>query len=101
MALPSSDEGGGIVRRKQAFPWSDQASATEVQSVSREYRVPSGTVRALHEVSVEVRRGELIALLGPSGSGKTTLLNLIGGLDRPTSGSIRVLGYEPSMRNLS
>ena len=82
------------MRRKQASTLSDQSSAIDVQSVSREYRVPSGTVRALHEVSLEVRRGELIALMGPSGSGKTTLLNLIGGLDRPTSGSIRVLGYE-------
>lgn len=94
MAPLSFDEGRRVVRRRQAFPWSDQASAIDVQSVSREYRVPSGTVRALHEVSLEVRRGELIALMGPSGSGKTTLLNLIGGLDRPTSGSIRVLGYE-------
>jgi putative ABC transport system ATP-binding protein len=83
-----------VIPTRQAFRRSNQPSAIDVQSVSREYRVPSGTVRALHDVSLEVRRGELIALMGPSGSGKTTLLNLIGGLDRPTSGSIRVLGYE-------
>ena len=51
-------------------------------------------VCALRGVSLEVHRGERVALLGKSGSGKSTLLNLIGGLDRPTAGSIRVDGTE-------
>jgi len=48
--------------------------------------------KALENISLQVGRGELVAIVGPSGSGKSTLLNLIGGLDRPTSGSIAIEG---------
>lgn len=57
-----------------------------VEHLSRRY----GETLVLSDVSFEVEPGELVALAGPSGSGKTTLLHLIGSLDRPTSGSIRV-----------
>ena len=50
------------------------------------------TAKALENVSLQVDRGELVAIVGPSGSGKSTLLNLIGGLDRPTSGTIEIEG---------
>jgi putative ABC transport system ATP-binding protein len=50
------------------------------------------TAKALENVSLHVARGELVAIVGPSGSGKSTLLNLIGGLDRPTSGAIEIEG---------
>jgi putative ABC transport system ATP-binding protein len=51
-------------------------------------------VTALHGVSFTVRRGELVAIVGPSGSGKTTLLHLMGTLDRPSSGAVRVTGLD-------
>ncbi len=51
-------------------------------------------VRALDGVSFDVKRGEVVAILGPSGAGKTTLLNLVAGLERPSTGEVKVLGLD-------
>lgn len=56
------------------------------------YQVPSGDVRALDGVNLSIEEGEFVAIVGSSGSGKTSLLNLLGGLDRPSEGSIYVRG---------
>ncbi|HZU20718.1 MAG TPA: ABC transporter ATP-binding protein [Gaiellaceae bacterium] len=70
------------------------APATVVEAVGVERRYGSGdtAVDALRGVSLEVRRGELVAVMGPSGSGKSTLMHILAGLDRPTAGDVRVAG---------
>jgi putative ABC transport system ATP-binding protein len=63
----------------------------ELREVTRTY---PGGVRALREVSLSIRAGELVAVVGPSGSGKSTLLHLMGTLDRPSSGSVEIQGHD-------
>jgi putative ABC transport system ATP-binding protein len=70
--------------------------AIRTENLSRHYRMGDTLIRAVHDVSVEIPRGEFVALLGSSGSGKSSILNLIAGLDHPTSGNVIVEG-----RNLS
>ena len=76
-------------------PVSEQASVLQIRSVVREFGTKVKT-RILHSVDLALQRGEFSALIGPSGSGKSTLLNLMGLLDRPTSGEILIGGQATS-----
>jgi len=64
----------------------------EAREVTKRYQLPGELVEAVRGVSMSVRPGEFVALMGPSGSGKSTLLQLLGGLDRPTSGEVLLEG---------
>ncbi len=62
----------------------------EVRNVTKVYQRGKQKIEVLHGLTLDIPRGDFVALMGPSGSGKTTVLNLIGGLDQPTAGEIRV-----------
>jgi putative ABC transport system ATP-binding protein len=63
-----------------------------LRGVAKDYKRGAETVHVLHQLDLDIPKGDFLALMGPSGSGKSTLLNLIGGIDRPTSGSIEIAG---------
>lgn len=65
-----------------------------LDNITKEYRLGRTTVNALRGVSLTLEKGEFVALCGPSGSGKTSLLNILGCLDRPTSGEVRIVGED-------
>lgn len=75
----SADEGGAMI---------------SIKSLTKRYRVGGHDLLATNNVSLSINRGEFVAIVGESGSGKSTLLQLLGGLDKPTSGSIVVNGVE-------
>ncbi|MDB5659338.1 MAG: transporter ATP-binding protein [Cypionkella sp.] len=83
------------------MPPSNNALPVHIQSLSKHF----GAVRAVEDVSFDIKAGEFLTLLGPSGSGKTTLLMMIAGFSRPTGGSIRIAEQEivhlpPHKRNI-
>ena len=73
-----------------------QVPVLEVQSVTRVHASSSGPVRALGPISLQLARGEFVAVMGPSGSGKSTLLSIAGALDQPTEGRALIEGVDLS-----
>ncbi len=70
-----------------------------LEKISRRYQMGGETIHALREVSVQIERGEYVAIMGPSGSGKSTMMNLIGCLDTPTAGLYELNGTDVSDMN--
>ena len=66
------------------------SSFIEIRDLSKTYERGNQKVEVLHQLNLDIPKGEFVVLMGPSGSGKSTLLNLIGGLDRPTNGRITI-----------
>jgi putative ABC transport system ATP-binding protein len=68
------------------------STLVSIRNLNKTYQRGPERIEVLHDIDLEIARGDFVALMGPSGSGKTTLLNLIGGLDSPSSGEIEVDG---------
>jgi putative ABC transport system ATP-binding protein len=68
--------------------------AIETEDLVKEYRQGENTLRVLDKVNIKIETGEFMAIMGPSGSGKSTLLNMLGALDRPTSGKVVIGGID-------
>lgn len=66
----------------------------EVEHLTKVYGTGANQVKALDDVNFTVEKGQFVAIVGPSGSGKSTLMHLLGGVDRPTSGSVRLSGMD-------
>ena len=71
----------------------------ETNSLTKVYKSGKQDFKALNNISMKIRKGEFVAIMGPSGSGKSTLMNLLGCLDRPTSGEIILEGENVSRIN--
>lgn len=71
----------------------------EIKNLSKTYQVGENEFKALDNIDLEIEKGEFVVILGPSGAGKSTLLNLIGGMDTPTKGTIKIDGEDISKYN--
>jgi len=74
-------------------------SLIRLQNISRRYKMGAEIVHALRGVSLEIARGEYVAIMGPSGSGKSTMMNVLGCLDTPTEGTYELNGFQVSEMN--
>lgn len=75
---------------------SDENSVIEISDLKKSYFLGEMEVPILHGIDLYIKKGEFVAIMGPSGSGKSTLMNMIGCLDRPTSGKVRLMGKDIS-----
>ena len=74
-------------------------SSVAIRNLSQSYVTETRTVHAVADLSLDIRDGEFVCVVGPSGCGKTTLLNLLGGVDRPTTGKILIDGQDLTQMN--
>lgn len=88
-----------VADTRKSRPAASGPVVVQADGLSKTYKVGKQQVAALKNVSLEIRQGEFVAFTGPSGSGKSTLLQLIGGLDKPSQGSVHVDGHDLTKLN--
>ncbi|MDT7756139.1 MAG: putative transport system ATP-binding protein [Mycobacterium sp.] len=93
----TTDIASGAAAAPSAASGVDTAPVIEISDVWKLHKLGDEVVKALIAAELRVMPGEFVCLMGPSGSGKSTLLNIIGGLDRPTKGSVRVAGKDTGL----
>jgi putative ABC transport system ATP-binding protein len=93
----TTDIASGAAAAPSAVSGVDTAPVIEISGVWKLHKLGDEVVKALIAAELRVMPGEFVCLMGPSGSGKSTLLNIIGGLDRPTKGSVRVAGKDTGL----
>ncbi|MDT5248151.1 MAG: putative transport system ATP-binding protein [Mycobacterium sp.] len=93
----TTDIASGAAEAPSAASGVDTAPVIEISDVWKLHKLGDEVVKALIAAELRVMPGEFVCLMGPSGSGKSTLLNIIGGLDRPTKGSVRVAGKDTGL----
>src|SRR5262245_42418738 len=86
-------------KRPTSMPESDSMPLIETDDLWKTYQMGDEQIHALRGVSLQIERGEYVAIMGPSGSGKSTLMNLIGCLDTPSKGRYLLNGKEVSQMN--
>lgn len=84
----------GRICRPRVFRY-DKSMSLSVANLRKDYRTRSGPLPVLRGINLELRDGDALAIMGPSGSGKSTLLNILGTLDQPTSGTVRIADKDP------
>src|SRR5437867_4402107 len=82
----------GQIEEIKRSPGADLENAIDLANVSKEYSANGNVIRALDSLTLSLARAQTAVVLGPSGAGKTTLLNLVAGLEKPSSGTVKVLG---------
>jgi len=87
------------IEESKRSPGADLESVVDLANVSKEYTANGNLIRALDSMTLKVTRAQTSVVLGPSGAGKTTLLNLVAGLEKPTSGTVKVLGVSLEKAN--
>ncbi|HYH75393.1 MAG TPA: ABC transporter ATP-binding protein [Candidatus Saccharimonadales bacterium] len=93
------DQAAAAKRAARVEPLQLGEALIRAEHLKKEYKVGRQQVPALHDVSLEIRQGEFVAFTGPSGSGKSTMLQIIGGLDKPSAGSVIIDGHDIAKLN--